>query len=127
MKMFSRELRKKIKFRVWHEERFHYWGFFDEQFVPPPCDCGDDADLVERKSQQYTGMKDKWGTEIYVGDIVDVSSFGIRDKKYYIISSVFGFGEDYGVACNRWTDSDCEVIGNIYENRDILSQAVRRR
>lgn len=125
--MLTRELRKKIRFRVWHEGKFHYWGFFDERFVPPPCDCGDYADLIERKSQQYTGMKDKWGTEIYVGDIVDVSSFGIRDKKYYIISSVFGFGEDYGVACNRWTDSDCEVIGNIYENRDILSQAVRRR
>ncbi len=123
--MVNRDIKKAIKFRVWYEGRFHYWGFIGETFIEPPCIDGECADLIERKSQQYTSIKDRCGREIYAGDIIDISSFGIRHKKYYIISSVFGFGEDIGFACNFWSNHDYEVIGNIYENPEILSLAVR--
>lgn len=124
--MISREIRKRIRFRVWYEGRFHYWGFLDEfTFIDPPCTEGDCVDVIERKSQQCTGIRDRLGREIYVGDIVDISSFGIYNKKFYIVTSVFGFGEDIGVACELWTEHDCEVLGNIYEHPDLLSQAVR--
>ncbi len=122
--MFTRDIRSRIKFRVWYGGRFHYWGFVEDEFVHPPCVFGDDVDAIGRKSQQYTGIKDENGNEIYVGDIIDVSSFGIRNKRFYIITSVFGFGEDIGVASDLWSTNECAVLGNIYEDRELLSQAV---
>jgi len=123
----NRDIRSRIKFRVWYQGRFHHWGFLEDDFVHPPCVAGDDADEIGRKSQQYTGIKDRNGKEIYVGDIIDVSSFGFRNKRFYIITSVFAFGEDIGVAGDLWSRSDCAVLGNIYEDRELLSQALAIR
>ncbi len=125
--MFTRDIRSRIKFRVWCGGRFHYWGFVEDEFVHPPYVFGDDVDAIGRKSQQYTGIKDRHGNEIYVGDIIDVSSFCIRNKRFYIVTSVFGFGEDIGVASDLWSKKECAVIGNICEDRELLSQAVAVR
>jgi hypothetical protein len=124
--MISRDLKKSIKYRVWHEGCFYYWGFLNNVFIEPPGICGEYADIVERKSQQFTGLRDKNGNEIYVGDIIDISSMGIRNKRFYIVSSVFGFGEDFGIASRFWENSSCVVIGNVYEHPEILSLATRR-
>lgn len=78
------------------------------------------APINDVKLMQYTGLKDKNGKEIYEGDIVRLPED--EDYKYYSIiysknrlgftlSNGCGFGLSYGI----------EVVGNIYENPELLT------
>lgn len=95
--------------------------------------------LVARKDDfnvmQYTGLKDKKGKEIYEGDIINVYDWGIAIKKHLITAEIIWDDEDhcwnwksiFGISMceseidlyDRWRN--IEVIGNIYENPDLLT------
>lgn len=92
-------------------------------------------DIIPETVGQYTGLKDDNGTKIFEGDILKVKSV---DIDYEYITKVYCscntlcvdvVGEDYdstaiGFADDIW-DTDCakvEVIGNIYDNPELLKE-----
>ena len=80
-----------------------------------------DAKFNDIEFMQYTGLKDKNNKEIYEGDIFHIGSKKILYVVEWIdcglkgrqIKNISWIGLDY------WKD-DIEVIGNIYENPELM-------
>ena len=74
--------------------------------------------------EQYTGLKDKNGKEIYEGDIIDVSSVFVKPKKMIAKFSEMACGfEPFAIGCPDCyfpVGKDVEVIGNIHENPELI-------
>lgn len=117
-------MNREIKFRqaIFHKGKFnmfHYWGFVKNtngNFVAP---IGNDNAI--ENSGQYTGLKDKNEKEIYEGDIIQ-----------YDVDEVFTIVWNNDYACFDFEPRDgddtiadllvsgCEVIGNIFENPELI-------
>jgi len=116
---------RELKFRVWDNQSDFYWGegegmdfkkiafnFYDSLF--------EECRLV---FQQYTGLQDKNGKDIYEGDII---SFGVIDEDdlFWVvwedIESRFILESNGGLGCWLLDVSDREIIGNIFENSELL-------
>lgn len=75
---------------------------------------------------QYTGLKDKNGKEIYEGDILrHINPKPFKNSVYEVVFLNGGFaikGDDYIEDLNEFLkgSSSAEVIGNIYENPELL-------
>lgn len=74
---------------------------------------------------QFTGLLDKNGKEIYEGDIVkyiieNSTAMRIGTVEWCIAGWIVNAGMHYSdwSFCNQWR---VEIIGNIYENSDLLS------
>lgn len=75
---------------------------------------------------QYTGMVDKHGTKIFEGDICNFSSCSDIDNYGVVVydADETEFGIDYGSTYlglgRHYHSRDVEVIGNIYDNPELL-------
>ena len=85
-----------------------------------------DVRFAEYVIQQYTGLKDENGVEIYEGDIVKAYSEDFENENF-IGKVIFDKGcfltwinknDIRGV----WSGDDIKVIGNLFENPELLEQ-----
>ena len=84
-------------------------------------------DFEEVELMQYTGLKDKNGKEIYEGDIL---FFRDENMKYIVVWQDTAFiiksieiRKYLEKMC--WLDDTeicCEIVGNIYENKNLLEE-----
>ena len=103
----------RIKYRIWNKRysRFEYWGHVSKgTFVGVPS--GVDRmgiDETCEKSEQYTGLKDKNGVEIYEGDRVVV------EEEVFTVQ--FSYGRFILSPQNTlWNfNKACKIIGNIHK------------
>lgn len=131
---------RELKFRAWWKDTKRFLDG-DEWYMTSSgakhlhyaiCHYSDDDFIIE----QYTGIKDKNGKEIYEGDIVDVifptKLRGVEEHQIWVCR--FGIKRS-GFVLNRETNARIfsltfgeinakniavEVIGNIHENANLL-------
>jgi hypothetical protein len=117
---FRQAIFSRGKFHSWH-----YWGFLSEGLsVSPELNSSTHKDAQER-SQQLTGLTDCDGQEIYEGDIYfqEVWMFGNNEGWH---KGVIEYDTSSFIVRYRWGTSVLrltgEVIGNIYENPELLKE-----
>ena len=91
-----------------------HWEFGETNFI----------NFDEIELMQSTRLKDKNGKEIFEGDIVKMSKDVSVDTTYYEVVRRRGGAyslESKQHGCDLWIrHTDCEIIGNIYENQELL-------
>jgi uncharacterized phage protein (TIGR01671 family) len=75
-----------------------------------------DPNLEELVWMQYTGLKDKNGKEIYEGDVIDSPNCG-REVVEWENGGFINFQECAGPSVEP---GECEIIGNKYDNPQLL-------
>lgn len=88
-----------------------------------------DGDYVGKEGiilMQYTGLKDRNGREIYEGDILRDDEMGLNVVRWedgsFWLEMFYEGGQSLMEHLSDYNEV-CEVIGNIYENPELLEEA----
>ena len=116
-------MQDRFKFRVWKklENRMIYGVTYLNPFL-----LDDEVARGEAKNHvlmQSTGLRDKNGKLIYEGDILK-----IKDVKPCVVVRYKGIGFELyaeptnipGYQNDKYIPESCEIVGNIYENKELL-------
>lgn len=120
---------REIKFRVWDKvgsemiQQDDMFELYDvEELFEKPSD-------EQYELMQFTGLKDKNGKEIYEGDVVNSKAHNPQNYLVAFIDCAFHCThpkiEPYTIEpLHFYTSIGChlEVIGNIYENPELLEE-----
>lgn len=84
-------------------------------------------DVIPETVGQYTGLTDKNGTKIFEGDILHAAqgNFVVRWSES-ICSFVAGEKERMRPCMNSGTMNCCEVIGNIFDNPELIELDIHK-
>lgn len=94
-----------------------YWLYSTKNCLP-----WSDEFIPHTDKDQFTGLCDKKGKEIYEGDIARHYKFGDFDLKEPIVGEVV-IETTRGVTIGSWPASkDIEIIGNVFQNKDLLEK-----
>ena len=126
---------REMKFRIMLGKTWHYWGFIEGKtdyiFAGIPNSNVEPMTMKEamERSQQYTNLKDKNGKEIYEGDIIEFKQYVIdsnnkvNPNKFKTVVQEVKFESSIitqGFNVYKAFSDRCEIIGNIYENPELL-------
>ncbi|MGM8224554.1 YopX family protein (plasmid) [Clostridium perfringens] len=123
-------MNREIKFRVWSEKNKKMLEIQKHSFkTGKSMPYGFNMEYDFGELMQYTGLKDENEKEIYEGDILSIKIYS-RDKVIVEGKTVVEFKDGcFGViwghdkaflSLNSFFKAKFEVIGNIYENPELL-------
>lgn len=119
---------REIKFRAWDGEQIRFVTRLDfdndnfDMIIRTPTKSAPKhwklGKIKDNPLMQYTGLKDKNGVEIYEGDLLKTDSGAIMYVTYREDFCQFVCRFISGASTN--IQSNWEVIGNIYQNKNTL-------
>ena len=124
---------RKIKFRAWDKENEKMMKVSSLHLENKEISVKENGTFHLFRMQdlmQYTGLKDKNNKEIYEGDIVliklDETSTWYKTvvgfKKGAFIANLIDKEDYVYIFHHGFTDDDFEIIGNVYENKNLLEE-----